>query len=423
MPLSVTSVEPLVDRWSSVGLVSWTATEKAMVVDALLELSALVTPRVVPDEPRAMAREQDVLLARTIAALEAWLGRAAAALRRDLGIDTPMLVPGTTRRALGLRSATRAELEALPGVGDELADAIAHHLALHPELADVGDLLEVDGIGTQRLGLLRRLTYLDRPRIRLVSPSLWSFALEPRVETYLELLEQTDLVLSFGDHTALERRMPTLGLTMPQRLTQTLALVAEHTQHQAAMVDGVLASEALRSLERHERRAAMLGRLSPVSGKLLVNASYVSVVEDVIHAATSRVSLLMFLGTTAIDTAERPGPLALIEALEAARDRGVQVRVILDQDDGGEPYGSAWINRPLLQRLRDSGVEARFDREDVLLHSKVLAVDRYTVVVGSHNWTRTGFHDAQELSVLLRGEAVAQAFEARFDALWHSLPG
>lgn len=422
MSLDSTTVEPIVEAWSSARDEPWTTAEKAEVATALQELSTQVTPRVVPDEPAAAAREQEILAMRTIDAIEAWLGRAAAAVRVQLGVLTTRMSEDGTEPALGLRSATFAELEALPGVGDELASAIGRHLASHPELDDVEALLAVDGVGPQRLQQLRRLTYVDEPRARLVSPSLWSFALEPRVETFLHLLERTDLGFSFGDHTAIERRLPTMGGTVAQRLTHLIHTVTEQAERRASLVDGVLASEAARRLQREARRRDRLAALSPVSGRVLIDSAYVEHVQDLIDGASTRVSLMVFLGTAAAGTPDHPGSLVLVEALEAAVARGVAVRVILDQDDGGEPYRSYFINRPLLQRLQQSGIEVRFDTEDVLMHSKVLTVDGRTVVVGSHNWTRTGLHDTHEVSLLLEGEAVTGEFEARFDALWDQLP-
>lgn len=422
MTLDPMSVEPLVEAWSRGRAIAWTAHEKIAVATALQTLSDQVTPHVVIDDAGAAMRVQEILVDRAIDALEAWLCRAAAALRHSLGVQAPRMVPGGTALALGLRSASHAELEALPGVGEELAAEIGRHLALHPGRVEVDELLAVDGIGPQRLELLRRYAYVDQPRVRLVSPSLWSFALDPGIDTFLEVLENTDLAFSYGDHTAIVRRLPTMGGSVAQRLTHMIEVVTEQLERRAAMVDGVVASAAMRRLERHDKRATLLGASTSVRGQLLVDAHYVAAVEDVIDGARTRVSLMVFLGTAAAGIPGHPGPLVLIDALEAAVARGVTVRVILDQDDGGEPYGSYWINRPLLQRLRQSGIEVRFDREDVLMHSKVLVVDGRTAVVGSHNWTRTGFNDAHELSVLLEGEAVAASFEARFAALWAQLP-
>ena len=64
------------------------------------------------------------------------------------------------------------------------------------------------------------------------------------------------------------------------------------------------------------------------------------------------------------------------------------------------------------------GVEARFDREDHLLHSKFLVLDRRTVVLGSHNWSAGSYFKYDDVSLVLTSEPLDADLEARFESLW-----
>lgn len=404
------------DAWAAGRVPEWTDAQRAAVSAALVRISAAVTPRIVLDVPLAEAERQELYWSRTLARLEDWLAAAAAALRA--GQEPAALAAGR----LGLRSASLAELEALPGIGPRLAREIARFLADRPQLDELEPLLAIDGIGRQRLEQLERAAYLDAPRRRLVSPALEAFAAAPSIASLLPALDRTDVNFLFGDAPAIARRLAAAPALPVARFLAFLELVAEHSERAVSLVDGVVASEVERRRQRQARRRERLAAAAPASGAVLVNAAYLAEVAAVAAAAAARLDLMMFLATAAADAGADRGSAALIEALEQAAGRGLEVRVVLDQDDQGERYLSRYINRPVVERLRAAGVAVRLDQPDTLLHTKLLIADRRRVLLGSHNWTRTGLNDTHELSVRLDGEAVTAPFQARFEQVWAALP-
>jgi DNA uptake protein ComE-like DNA-binding protein len=420
MPLERARALTAVDEWSASVGSAWTAAQKTRLADKLVDLAARVEPHIVADTVLAPARLQEYLLRRAIGRLDEWLIAAATPLRRALKIEAVRLRPGSDQPALGLRSASHREVEELPGIGNALAEDIRRHLALYTAQG-VDGLLDVDGIGPDRLERLRASCYLDEPSFTFVSPALWAFALAPNIASALVVLDRTDLSLLLGDHGAFARGVPAAAASVFDRFYAVVDLVCDRARLSASGAAGSLASEAERWLSRHEKRRALVGRAQNTPGTVLVNGSYVQSVKARIDASATSISLLVFTGTpTGAD--DGLAPLPLVEALEAAAGRGVNVRVVLDQDDGGEPYGSLFINRALVNRFRAGAVQVKLDTEQTLLHSKVLVVDRTACVVGSHNWTRAGFAGTHELSVLIDNAAVAAAFGDRFDQLWNSLP-
>lgn len=117
----------------------------------------------------------------------------------------------------------------------------------------------------------------------------------------------------------------------------------------------------------------------------------------------------------AIDTARREirvqaygfNSEPIVSALAAARQRGVDVAVILDKSDA---RGLCEQDRALLA----AGVPMWIDRLPGIAHNKVIVIDRHLTIGGSYNYTRSAERRNAENVTFIEGEAVA----ARFLANW-----
>jgi cardiolipin synthase A/B len=103
---------------------------------------------------------------------------------------------------------------------------------------------------------------------------------------------------------------------------------------------------------------------------------------------------------------------AVVQAMEAAFARHVAVRVLLDPSERASDPSAA--------SLRAHGVAVRLYRSSgEKLHAKAAIADGATVVLGSANWTVSGFEHNHELDVSIPdGAMVAAAFEQQFDSDW-----
>ncbi len=102
----------------------------------------------------------------------------------------------------------------------------------------------------------------------------------------------------------------------------------------------------------------------------------------------------------------------VVAAMEAAQARGVAVRVLLDPSERPSD--------PAAASLRAHGVDVRLYRSSgEKLHAKAAIVDRSTVLLGSANWTVSGFAHNHELDVALPSDpAVANSFEEQYQRDW-----
>ncbi len=106
----------------------------------------------------------------------------------------------------------------------------------------------------------------------------------------------------------------------------------------------------------------------------------------------------------------------LLKELAKAAERGVRVRVVVNEADRGETTGSRW------DRLRAGGAEIRYKRTNAdayqLMHHKLAIVDGRTLFNGSGNWSGSAFFNNYENYVRYTDPAVVRPFEAAFRRLW-----
>ncbi|MFA6530292.1 MAG: phospholipase D-like domain-containing protein [Candidatus Micrarchaeia archaeon] len=101
-----------------------------------------------------------------------------------------------------------------------------------------------------------------------------------------------------------------------------------------------------------------------------------------------------------------------INALLAAKDRGVYVRVILERDLEGTPNYKAY------DKLSAAGISVKWaSGKYTLTHAKFIIVDGKLVLVGSHNLSNNALEKNREASVILSGEPVKE-FEKVFETDW-----
>ena len=137
-------------------------------------------------------------------------------------------------------------------------------------------------------------------------------------------------------------------------------------------------------------------------GATLPGAEILPMVLALIGAARATLDVAMYTLTDA----------AVVGAMEDAQARGVAVRVLLDPSERpSDPSASS---------LRAHGVAVRLYRSSgEKLHAKAAIADASSVVLGSANWTVSGFEHNHELDVAIPGAAaIATAFEEQFSSDW-----
>jgi phosphatidylserine/phosphatidylglycerophosphate/cardiolipin synthase-like enzyme len=104
---------------------------------------------------------------------------------------------------------------------------------------------------------------------------------------------------------------------------------------------------------------------------------------------------------------------SLATALISAKERGVEVRVVIERERAYE-QGSEY------PRLKSAGVDVRLDGNPNLMHHKFMVIDGYIVVTGSYNWSSAAEERNDENVVVIFDKDVAQRFVQEFERVWQA---
>jgi len=101
----------------------------------------------------------------------------------------------------------------------------------------------------------------------------------------------------------------------------------------------------------------------------------------------------------------------LTDALLAAHRRGLQVRLLTDNDkllDRGSD----------VRQLAAAGLPVRIDHTEYHMHHKFAVADNHTVLTGSYNWTRSAAEHNLENLLITDDHTLAQRYAQEFERLW-----
>lgn len=100
------------------------------------------------------------------------------------------------------------------------------------------------------------------------------------------------------------------------------------------------------------------------------------------------------------------------DALIAARERGVVVRVLFDSSQASSEYSED-------EKLAKAGIPVkRLNMERGIMHNKYVIIDSQLVGTGSFNYSQNASQFNRENLVFISNPEIAQRFENDFEKLW-----
>ena len=104
------------------------------------------------------------------------------------------------------------------------------------------------------------------------------------------------------------------------------------------------------------------------------------------------------------------------EALIAAKQRGVDVRWVTDDENGLEADGDPGHGQ--FAMLQDAGIEVRSDTRSALMHNKFWIFDGQIVWTGSTNITENGVFKQDNNAIVVQSPELAVIYEREFQEMW-----
>ncbi|HKJ38926.1 MAG TPA: phospholipase D-like domain-containing protein [Anaerolineales bacterium] len=105
------------------------------------------------------------------------------------------------------------------------------------------------------------------------------------------------------------------------------------------------------------------------------------------------------------------------EALVAAKQRGVEVQWVTDDEHGLESDEEPGHGQ--FAMLEDAGIEVRSDDRTALMHNKFWIFDQQMVWTGSTNITENGIFDQDNNVLVIYSPELAAIYEAEFQEMWN----
>jgi len=140
--------------------------------------------------------------------------------------------------------------------------------------------------------------------------------------------------------------------------------------------------------------------------RLLFGEEYFHALHKAFQEAKDSIWVQMYYMSTK-DAAPNDPVTVLINDLQDAKKRGVDVRVILEDrlfDNNYNAYNS----------LTQAGIDVYLDSPVTLLHSKAALIDKKILIFGSANWSYSAFYSNNEVSVLLESPQLAAQLAEEF---------
>lgn len=100
--------------------------------------------------------------------------------------------------------------------------------------------------------------------------------------------------------------------------------------------------------------------------------------------------------------------------LVAAKNRGVEVRVIIDATSATNGYSKH-------NYLREKGISVKVENWGSKMHMKSAIIDKKHLILGSMNWTSAGESKNDENTLIIKNANDSKSYQRFFDLLWNSI--
>ncbi len=119
---------------------------------------------------------------------------------------------------------------------------------------------------------------------------------------------------------------------------------------------------------------------------------------------------------------ENMGNAAIHQALKAAVQRGVKVRLLTSECGMGMPAAASFVN---LKDLAEGKIDVHvmpFPASSMVpyIHAKSISIDRKTQFLGSENFSYNSLQKARELGIIFQDKTIEARLNSEFESDWRS---
>lgn len=149
--------------------------------------------------------------------------------------------------------------------------------------------------------------------------------------------------------------------------------------------------------------------------EVVTDREYFQVVHHALGEADHSIQVMMYTIGYYEKYPESPSNILIRDLIEA-KQRGVEVKVILDISDWNQKVTRQ--NKNTGRILSKNGVEVGYDPLFINTHAKLVIIDGIITILGSTNWTYYSLAHNNEVSLLIKSKEVAQKLSDYFQKIW-----
>lgn len=317
---------------------------------------------------------------------------------------------------ININTAGAKELKKLPDIGPITIERILAYREEHGDFKASAEICRVQGIGEKTFEKINPMITVDRQSsLTFLSPALLQFKKGPSFKNYIQLLKGSRGVFTF-DGSLIAGTTKTIIIRELKKIEE---YIGGSSYPEYGKYHRVRASKIMTDHEIARRADALAGEYSTdLNGAALIDdSSYMFFVNKALATAKKRVYIAMFFMRF-----EKEGKYPtdiMMEELVRCKQRGVEIKIILDKDAEGDCYGSRIINKNAYDFFNEQGIDVTYDFEGEVTHSKVVIIDDAHVIVGSHNWTAGSFFAYDDKSLYIESPGLNRLATDRFLKNWH----
>ena len=168
----------------------------------------------------------------------------------------------------------------------------------------------------------------------------------------------------------------------------------------------LIASADMRSCP--QKNCAKDSEIVPISDR-----GYFPAVHEALQNAKTSIHILAF-ELKHYDTYSSSLQNQIIEDIIAAKKRGVDVKIVLDEYSDSDPKTNGY------DYVKRNGVDIKYDSNKTTTHAKLIVIDGKVVILGSTNLSFYALEKNNEVDVILSSDKTAAYFERYFQKLWNA---
>jgi len=332
------------------------------------------------------------------------------------GFTLPFLHSAKWSNRININTATKNELISLPKIGSVIAGRIIEYRLIQGFFSNEEQLLSIKGIYKDTIKEISDLITLGKPeRYYFKTLEADFFFNNPSISSYIKWTKAAN-----GNFSGLITDNNSLTDIILDEITSIRDEVKSRPSLRGRTLSFTRATEAnalINLYEGNDNSSIGGGEVNDLKVAAVLNDGlYRKFIEQLIDESTLKILIIMFFFK--FDDEKSYPTDTIVDKLIDAKNRGVNVRVILDRDAEGDKYGSRVINKNVKEYLSAAGIEVKMDRPDILTHAKAIVVDNLHVVVGSHNWTAGSFYAYDDTSIYVESKEIANNLENVFNVIW-----